>query len=134
VSPHRRETKPGVVGLDIGPSTIAAGQTDAFQPWKELRRIERAMDRSKRANPECFDDKGAGFVLRLSGAVRPGWLSRCDPSGSCLDRYAKRSCERQRTDLNLREDGALPFPTSLLALERVARITVLNARARPGML
>jgi putative transposase len=59
-SPHRRETKPGVVGLDIGPSTIAAvGQTDAIfaqfcvsvvQPWKELRRIERATDRSKRAN------------------------------------------------------------------------------------
>jgi len=30
-----------------------------IQPWKEMRRIERAMDRSKRANnPECFDDKG----------------------------------------------------------------------------
>jgi putative transposase len=69
LSPHRRETKPDVVGLDIGPSNIAAvGQTDAIfeqfcpsvvQPWKELRRIERAMDRSKWANnPECFDDKG----------------------------------------------------------------------------
>jgi putative transposase len=57
-----------VVGLDIGPSNIAAvGHTDAIfeqfcpcvvQPWKELRRIERAMDRSKRANnPQCFDDE-----------------------------------------------------------------------------
>jgi putative transposase len=69
VSPHRRETKPGVVGLDIGHSNIAAvGRSDAIfeqfcpsvvQPWKELRRIERAMDRSKWANnPACFDDKG----------------------------------------------------------------------------
>jgi putative transposase len=43
--------------VDIGPSNIAAvGQTDAIfeqfcpsivQPWKGLRRIERAMDRSK---------------------------------------------------------------------------------------
>jgi putative transposase len=39
-----------------------------------------------------------------------------------------------RTDLNLREGGALPFPASVLASERVARITVLNALARPGML
>jgi hypothetical protein len=32
-----------------------------IQPCKELRRIERAMDRSKHANnPECFDEKGRG--------------------------------------------------------------------------
>jgi putative transposase len=58
-----------VVGLDIGPSNIAAVRhTDAIceqfcpsvvQLWKELRRIERAMDRAKWANnPQCFDDKG----------------------------------------------------------------------------
>jgi putative transposase len=58
-----------VWSADIGPSNIAAiGPTDAIfeqfcpsvvQPWKELRRIERAMDRSRWANnPECFDDKG----------------------------------------------------------------------------
>jgi hypothetical protein len=37
-----------------------------------------------------------------------------------LGQVRKRSCERHRTDLNLREGGALPFPTSLLASERVA--------------
>lgn len=67
--PLRRETKRGVVALDIGPSTVAAvSGTEAIfeqfcpsvvQPWKELRRIERVMDRSKRANnPDCFDEKG----------------------------------------------------------------------------
>ena len=69
VTPLSRETKRGVVGLDIGPSTIAAvGQTQAIfekfcptvmEPWKETRRLQRAMDRSRRAtNPECFNEDG----------------------------------------------------------------------------
>jgi putative transposase len=69
LTPLVRETKRGVVGLDIGPGNIGAvAQTEAvfeqfrpsaIQPWEELRHIERAMDRSKRANnPECFDEKG----------------------------------------------------------------------------
>ena len=58
----RHENKPrcsGTVGLDIGPSTIAVvGEKEARferlcpsieQPWRSLRRIERAMDRSRRA-------------------------------------------------------------------------------------
>jgi putative transposase len=59
----------GVVGLDIGPSTIASFSLEqanlepfcptVTQPWKELRRIERAMDRSRRAtNPEHFNANG----------------------------------------------------------------------------
>lgn len=68
-TPLRRAVRPGVVGLDIGPSTIAAvGSSDAafehfcpavMQPWKEQRRLERAMDRSRRAtNPRCFNEDG----------------------------------------------------------------------------
>lgn len=59
----------GDVGLDIGPSSIAiVGAEDAalvqfcptiVQPWHELRRIERAMDRSRRAaNPQAFNADG----------------------------------------------------------------------------
>jgi putative transposase len=82
LTPLLRETKRGVVGLDIGPSTIAAVvHTEAIfeqfcpsviQPWEQLRRIERAMDRSTRANnPQCFDEKGCTAAhgvahLRLS--------------------------------------------------------------------
>jgi putative transposase len=69
LTPLCRETKRGVVGLDIGPSNIAAvGAGEAAferfcssveQPWQELRRIERAMDRSRRAsNPDCFNADG----------------------------------------------------------------------------
>src|SRR6202521_3784607 len=58
-----------IVGLDIGPSTIAiVGEASAslvkfcatvIQPWKETRRLQRAMDRSKRANnPHCFNANG----------------------------------------------------------------------------
>jgi putative transposase len=64
-----RVTGQGVVGLDIGPSTIASFSLEqanlepfcptVIQPWKELRRIERAMDRSRRAtNPEHFNANG----------------------------------------------------------------------------
>jgi putative transposase len=64
-----RVTGQGVVGLDIGPSTIASfsleqAKLEPFcptvtQPWKELRQIERAMDRSRRAtNPEYFNANG----------------------------------------------------------------------------
>ena len=58
-----------VAGLDIGPSTIAVVGNNAaslvtfcetvIQPWKETRRLQRAMDRSKRAtNPHCFNANG----------------------------------------------------------------------------
>ena len=58
-----------VVGLDIGPSTIASfslGQASlepfcptVTQPWKEVGRIQRAMDRSARVtNPEHFNANG----------------------------------------------------------------------------
>ena len=59
----------GVVGLDIGPSTIATVSDEAAElhtfcdtikePWKETRRIQRAMGRSRRAtNPDNYDEKG----------------------------------------------------------------------------
>jgi len=58
-----------VVGLDIGPSTVAIVGDDSaslvkfcntvIQPWKATRRLQRAMDRSKRAtNPQCFNANG----------------------------------------------------------------------------
>ncbi|MHB8255115.1 MAG: nuclease/transposase family protein [Acidiferrobacter sp.] len=58
-----------IVGLDIGPSTIAVVSEysaslvrfcdTVIQPWKEMRRLQRAMDRSKRAtNPHCFNANG----------------------------------------------------------------------------
>jgi putative transposase len=58
-----------IVGLDIGPSTIAVVADDAVglerfapsvdQPWKQMRELERAQDRSRRAmNPDNFNANG----------------------------------------------------------------------------
>ncbi len=69
VAPVKRPVGDGVVGLDIGPSTIAAvSDTDAvLEPFcpgvedfaAEARRIQRAMDRSRRAtNPDAFNPDG----------------------------------------------------------------------------
>jgi hypothetical protein len=70
VAPAKHEQACGeIVGLDIGPSTVAVvGDHSAslvkfcstvVQPWKEIRRLQRAMDRSKRAtNPHCFNADG----------------------------------------------------------------------------
>src|SRR5215472_26851 len=48
-----------------------------------------------------------------------------------LGQVRKRFCERHQTDLNLRAGGALPFPTSHLASERVAREILVRGSARP---
>jgi len=58
-----------VVGLDIGPSTVAIVSDDAVglerlapsveQPWKRMRALQRAQDRSKRAmNSDNFNANG----------------------------------------------------------------------------
>jgi putative transposase len=70
-TPMRRETRPGVLGLDIGPGTVAVVGVDqgaaipadlcpgVVHPWKAVRRLDRAMDRSRRAtNPDCFNPDG----------------------------------------------------------------------------
>ncbi len=57
------------VGLDVGPSTVAVVSeigADLLgfcptleQPWKQVRTIQRAMDRSRRAtNPHCYHTEG----------------------------------------------------------------------------
>ena len=68
--PEKHEQACGeIVGLDIGPSTIAVVGHEAaslvkfcstvIQPWKESRKLLRAMDRSRRAtNPQCFNVNG----------------------------------------------------------------------------
>lgn len=70
LAPQKYETVEGaVVGLDVGPSTVAVYSErgvglvplapEVEQPWAEVRRLQRAMDRSRRAtNPQCFNDDG----------------------------------------------------------------------------
>jgi putative transposase len=64
-----RKIGDGEVGLDIGPSNIASFSLEKAelaqfcptveQPWKETRRVERALERSRRAtNPDNFERNG----------------------------------------------------------------------------
>jgi putative transposase len=66
---RRYTTRAGTVGLDLGPSTVAAVADDgAFletfcdgldRDEAEVRRVQRNLDRQHRAgSPECFDAKG----------------------------------------------------------------------------
>lgn len=67
--PQMHETTEGEVGLDIGPSTIAVVAKDtngltAFcptikQPWNLMKRLQRKLDRSRRAtNSDCYNADG----------------------------------------------------------------------------
>jgi len=104
----RKERHPvgeGVVGMDIGPSTIAAvSDTDAtlesFCPGvadmdREIRRIQRAMDRSRRdTNPDAFNAngtyrKGARIAVR-SRRYRALAASKADVE-RCLAAERKRA-------------------------------------------
>jgi hypothetical protein len=67
---EKNETQTGEVCLDVGPTDVAvvtlAGLITLFtlcptimQPWSEIRILQRAIDRSRRAtNPDCYDKKG----------------------------------------------------------------------------
>ena len=67
--PVKHELADDTVALDLGPSTVAvfAPLVVALvlfcprikHPWKNIRRLQRALDRSRRAtNPECFNPDG----------------------------------------------------------------------------
>jgi putative transposase len=95
-APLLRQPVGGVVGLDIGPSAIAAvSSQDAIleqfrpeveEPWQEIRRIQRAMERSRRAtNAENYHPDG---TVR-KGAKR--WRR-----SQCYRRRQRRQAEIER--------------------------------------
>jgi hypothetical protein len=111
-TPHQKDKNiisDNTCGLDIGPSTIAAvGEEDALlvqfcneviQPWKEIRREQRAQDRSRRAtNPGNYN---------ADGTVKKG--SR---KWQRSNRYKKRQariaeCQRKLTATRKRQHGEL---------------------------
>jgi len=93
-----------VVGLDLGPSEIAGvSQTDAMlekfcpsvvKPWKAIRRIQRAMDRSRRAtNPQNYDNRGVPLkgrhIWKKSSRYRK-------LAGQCAGLERRLAAERRR--------------------------------------
>ena len=87
LSPQKYQTvKEATVGLDVGPSTLAVVSDRAValvplapeiqQPWAATRRLQRAMDRSRRAtNEACYNEdgtfkSGARIAVRSRGYLR----------------------------------------------------------------
>jgi putative transposase len=86
-SPQKYHTvKDATVGLDVGPSTLAVVSDRAAalvplapevqQPWAATRRLQRAMDRSRRTtNPRCYNADGtfkcgAQITVRSRGYLK----------------------------------------------------------------
>ena len=102
-APRLHDVNGGTVGLDIGPSEIAVvtdrdATVERFcqtieQPWKESRRIDRAMDRSRRAtNLERFDEKGR-WIKRRRGQPKQRLVRSI--------RYLHLASERRETERRL---------------------------------
>ena len=107
ISPHREQHKigTGVVGIDMGPSTVAiVGESAAILtdicptievPTKEIRRIQRKMDRSIRAsNPDAFNENGTrkkGVRTKVKSKTYEKDRSKKADIERCLAAERKRS-------------------------------------------
>ena len=119
----------GVVGLDLGPSTIATvsggyAALERFcptveQPWREMRRIERGMDRSRRAtNPGNFS---------ADGTVKRG-KKHWNRSGR-YQRLAMKRRERERRLAAERKRTHGELANRILALGRTVKTEKLSYRS-----
>ena len=94
-TPYQKPRYPlgsGIVGLDLGPSAIAVASLQAalLQPFcpevapdaKALRRLDRKLDRQRRANnPANYDERGRVKRGRSAGRC-PSASGRCWPGGA----------------------------------------------------
>jgi len=120
-----------VVGLDIGPSTVAVVGDHAVgleqlapsveQPWKQMRVLQRAQDRSRRAtNPNRFN---------VDGTVKRGGASKVWVRSS---RYRARQSklqdiERKLANARKRDHGKLA--NKILGLGNVIQTEKLSYKA-----
>lgn len=118
-----------VVGLDIGPSTIAVISDEAValetfaagvvQPWKHQRRLQRALDRSRRAtNPDNFNKNGTAKKGRRSWVKSKRYLD--------LQRQIAE-VERQLAATRKKEHGELA--NKILGLGNLIKTETLSYKA-----
>jgi len=127
--PKQHERTKAVVGLDVGPSTIAVvGEQRAVlerfcpsveQPWRQTRRIQRAMDRSRRStNPDNYNP---------DGTVKPG-RKRWNRS----ERYKRLAAQRAENERRLaaeRKRAHGELSNRILALGTTVRTEKLSYRS-----
>lgn len=119
----------GTCGLDIGPSTIAIiGEADAvltrfcdevIHPWQEIKREQRAQDRSRRAtNPDNYGD---------DGTVKKG--SRKWRRSSRYKKRQSRIAECQRTLAATRKKQHGELCNKVLSLGKVIKTEKLSYKS-----
>ena len=123
------ETGKGELGLDLGPSVLAlCGQQTAqmvalapgvVQPWREMRVLQRKLDRSRRAtNPERFNADGTW----KKGERQQVFSARYRKVAAGLAETERRlAAERKRSHGELAND--------LLSIGKTAKIEKLSYRA-----
>lgn len=103
-SKERHQLSSGVVGLDLGPSTIAIVAQDIAHletfcagvepPAKEIRRLQRAMDRSRRdTNPHAYNADGT-FKRGVRITVRSARYKKLAAAKADVER--RLAAERKR--------------------------------------
>ncbi len=119
----------GIVGLDIGPSTIAASGEEAalLEPFcpsveflsRKIRRIQRAMDRSRRAtNPDNYNP---------DGTIRKGPKRWVYSHGYLRLRAELRELQRRLAETRKTEHGNLA--NRVIAMGRNIRMEKLSYRS-----
>ena len=109
----RHRVGDGVVGLDLGPSTIAIVSDDTAElrtfcagvepPAKEIRRTQRAMDRSRRAtNPHAYNQDGT-FIRGARITVRSARYRKLAAHKADVER--RLAAERKRAQGELANRG-----------------------------
>ena len=106
---QKKKPGPGVVGLDLGPSSVAlvSSTTASLEvfcpgvafPAERLRRLQRALDRSRRANnPDNY---------RSDGTIKPGPKTWVVSAGYLRLRQAIAECQRVLAARRITEQGTL---------------------------
>jgi putative transposase len=117
------------VGLDLGPSTIAIVGDHAAglvrfapsvePPWAECRRLQRAMDRSRRAtNPECSNP---------NGTYRKGTKIKVRSAGYKRRLQRRAETERRLAATRKKEHGELA--NTILGLGTLVKTEALSYKA-----
>ncbi len=125
----KRKTGDGEVGVDIGPSTVAVvGEGTALlipfcdevvRSHRTIRRLQRKLDRQRRANNPEYDLPG--------GRVKPGPKTWVESTRQC--RIQDQLAERLRRESAHRKTRHGRLANRVLALGRVIKTEQLSCRA-----
>jgi hypothetical protein len=129
LSPLKYEIVHGVVGGDLGPSTVAIVSEKAvglvplapevIQPWEKIFILQRKMERSRRAtNPQCYKDDGT----YISG-------SKIEKRSKNYEKLRKEIQEYERVLRETRKHSLGRLTNCIFACGNVVKIEKISIRS-----